>query len=339
MIELGFFLQCQGGSHGARKRQRPTTATRKRGFWRLVEIANEKFTFIIGLPIVTVVGTFLASHYQYLSAYDDKIKTIGTEQITTADATFADVSGQMSKAITLQQLLYFNYRDAIKSHRDGDPQALETKNARAIFKDYDDLRTQLRESIDLMARRVEVTIDWASNTERDAAHAGAFGGDPMSRIALGNYDFNCDVDKYMPSFKRPHVDVPATKAMLNKDPNAPSLGIDWYSAKHQLLTLYFCFQATHSGIEVVRQWASGSALDEQKKKEFTDDPDKLSDRFDREAQRLHSFNTLVARDIDAIRVKFRPRKWYCHLPIVREYIDRHSHKCTPIRTAENGAAS
>ena len=104
------------------------------------------------------------------------------------------------RRVTLQQLLYFNYHDATKHHRDGDAQALETKNARAIFKEYDDLRTQLRESIDLMARRVEVTIDWASNTERDAAHAGAFGGDPMSRIALGAYDFQCDDDKYMPNF-------------------------------------------------------------------------------------------------------------------------------------------
>ncbi len=311
-----------GGSHGARKRQRPTRPARKRGFWRLVEIANEKFTFIIGLPIVTVVGTFLASHYQYLSAYDDKIKTIGTEQIADGGSHLrgrvgANVQGDHAATAALFQLSRRH-----QDHRDSDAQALETKNARAIFKDYDDLRTQLRENVDLMARRVEVTIDWASNTERDAANAGPFGGDPMSRIALGNYDFNCDVDKYMPSFKRPHADVPPTKAMLKTDPNAPSLGIDWYSAKHQLLTLYFCFQATHSGIEVVRQWASSSALDEAKKKEFTDAPDKLVDRFDREAQRLHSFNTLAARDIDAIRVKFRPRKWYCHLPIVREYIDR-----------------
>lgn len=311
----------------------------KRGFWRLVEIANEKFAYIVGLPIVTVVGTFLASHYQYLSAYDDKVNAIGKEQIAAAEATFTNVSGQLSKAITLQQLLYFNYRDATKTRRDGDPQALETKNARIIFKDYDDLRTQLRENIDLMARRVEIAIDWASNKNRDAANAGPFGGDPMSRIALGNYDFNCDVDKFMPSFKRPHVDVPPTKAMLKKDLNAPSLGIDWYSAKHQLLTLYFCFQATHSGIEVVRQWASSSALDEQKKKEFTDDPDKLVDRFDREAQRLHSFNTLAARDIDAIRVKFRPRKWYCHLPVVRQIIDHYGRRCMPIHTAQNGSVS
>lgn len=311
--------------------------TKESHFWRAVRVVNDKFAYLVGLPIVTVVGSLLASHYQYLSAYDDKVRAIGKEQIIAAEGTFTDVSAQLSKAITLQQLLYFNYRDAIKHRRDGDAQALETKNARAIFMQYDDLRTELRENIDLMARRVEITIDWASNVKRDAAHAGPFGGDPMSRIALGNYDFNCDTDSYMPSFKNPHVDVPPTKAMLSTNPNSPSLGIDWYSAKHQLLTLYFCFQATHSGIEVVRQWASSSALDEQKKKEFADDPNKLGDRFDREAERLNSFNTLAARDIETIRVKFRPRKWYCQVPVVRQVIDHYSKtKCTPIRTAQSG---
>ena len=242
---------------------------KKRGFWRLVEIANEKFAYIVGLPIVTVVGTFLASHYQYLSAYDDKVRTIGTEQIAAAEATFADVSAQLSKAVTLQQLLYFNYHDATKHHRDGDAQALETKNARAIFKEYDDLRTQLRESVDLMARRVEVTIDWASNTERDAADAGAFGGDPMSRIALGAYNFQCDDDKYMPNFDPGYADLPVPPQLHIDNPKAEALRVDWYSAKHQLLTLYYCFHVNHTGIGVVRQWASDSPIGVEEKDDFT----------------------------------------------------------------------
>jgi hypothetical protein len=321
------------GNNGQRGPAKP------RGFWRLVEIVNQKFAYFIGLPIVTVIGSLLASHYQYLVSYDDKVRTIGTEQITAAEATFTDVSTQLSKAITLQQLLYFNYRDAIKSHRDGDAQALETKNARAIFKEYDDLRTQLRENIDLMARRVEVTIDWASNRNRDAAHAGAFGADPMSRIALGGYDYQCDADKYMPSFEAGFVDVPVPPQLHKDNPKAEPLRIDWYSAKHQLLTLYYCFNANFRGITVVRQWASNSPIGTDEKDAFAKDADKLQDRLDREAIRLNSFITLAARDIDAIRVKFRPRKWYCHLPVVRQIIDHYSQRCTPIRTAQNGTAS
>lgn len=309
------------------------------GFWRLVEIFNQKFAYFVGLPIVTVIGSLLASHYQYLVSYDDKVRAIGKEQITAAEATFTDVSTQLSKAITLQQLLYFNYRDATRHKRESDAQALETKNARAIFKEYDDLRTQLRENIDLLARRVEITLDWASNTRRDAAHAGAFGADPMSRIGLGAYDYQCDVDKYMPSFKTAFVDVPVPAQLHKDNPKAEPLRIDWYSAKHQLLTLYYCFNANHTGITVVRQWASNSPIRSDERDAFAQNTDNLQDRLDRVAIRMNSFMTLAARDIDAIRVKFRPRKWYCHVPGVRQIIDHYSRRCSPIHTAQNGSSS
>jgi hypothetical protein len=127
------------------------------GFWkrfeRFIEIANARFAYFVGLPIVTIVGTFLAAHFQYLSAYQDKVKEVGTQQVKAAEDTFTNVSTTLSKTVTLQQLLFFNYRDAVKANSDGDDMALETKNARSLYKDYDDLRTDLREHIDLLARR------------------------------------------------------------------------------------------------------------------------------------------------------------------------------------------
>ena len=319
------------------------TRHRRGSFWhrcgQFVEFINQKFAYFVGLPIVTVVGSLLASHYQYLANYDDKVKAIGKEQIAAAEATFSDVSGQMSKAVALQAQLYFYYRDAIKHKRDGDPQAMEVKSARAMYKEYDDLHTQVRENIDLMARRVEITIDWASNKNRDAAHAGPFGGDPMSRIALGAYDFNCDANELMPNFEQHSVGLSATPDLLKERPNAEPLRIDWYSAKHQLLTLYYCFNANHTGIDVVRQWASNSPIAAEEREAFAKNTPRLEDRLDRVAVRLNSFITLAARDIDAIHVIFRPSKWYCQVPLVRQYIDHYSHKCTPIRTAQNGAAS
>jgi hypothetical protein len=318
-------------------------STKQGGFWarcgKVVDYVNQKFAYFVGLPIVTVAGTLLVSHYQYLSAYDDKVKAIGKEQLAAAESTFSDVSTKFSKAVTLQSQLYFNYRDASKRNHESDAQALETKDAHAIFSRYDALRGELRESIDLMARRVEVSIDWTSNTHRNAAHAGSYGGDPVTRIALGAYDFQCDVDKYMPDFDKGFVDVPAPPALKKENPKAKPLHIDWYSAKHQLLSLYYCFQANHTGIEVVRQWASNSRIDVAQRDAFTGKMDQLQDRLDREAIRLNSFMTLAERSIDAIRVKFRPRKWYCHVPVVRQIFDHYGQKCSPIRTAENGAPS
>jgi hypothetical protein len=306
------------------------------GCGRLCEIAYEKSIYLVGLPIVGVIGTFLASHYQYVSEYEDKVRTIGKEQMVAAETTFTEVAMTFSKAVTLQQLLYVNYRDATKHKRDGDAQAIETKNARALFKQYDDMRTELRESIDLSARRVEITLDWASNTSRDAANAGDFGLDPMSRIALGAYDFQCDDDKYMPNFEQASVNIPVPSALRKENPKAQPLHIDWYSAKHQLLTLYYCFNANHTGIAVVRQWASDSPISTEEKDAYTKNLGGLQERLDRAAVRFNSFITLGARRIEAIRVKFRQRKWYCQVPLVREYIDHYSHKCTPIRTAQSG---
>lgn len=310
-------------------------------FWdrckRVLDAINQKFAYLVGLPIVAALVSAFVGHFDYLTTYQDKVNAAAKEQIAAAELAFNDISGTFSKAITLQQILYFNYRDAIHANIDGDERAMETKNARALYKQYDDLHTEIRENIDLVARRVEMNLDWASDIGRDSAHAGPIGSDPMSRIALGAYDFDCDNDKYMPSFKAgsSNTSLPVTADRRKSNPNATPLGIDWYSAKHQLLTLYYCFEVNHRRIAVVRAWAANSPVDAIAKTKFADSLPMIQDSFDREAIRLHAFMTLAASRIEGIRVKFRPRVWYCHVPIVREIIDAYSKKCTPLRTAQN----
>lgn len=281
----------------------------------------------------------MAAHFQYLSAYEDKVKEVGTQQIKAAEDTFSGVSTTLSKAITLQQLLFFNYRDAVIANSDGDDRALETKNARALYKDYDDMRTDLREHIDLLARRVELDLDWASNTERDAAHAEQIGADPMSRIALGAYNFDCDND--MPNFKPGHSSfaLPVADDIRRENPDAKPLGVDWYSAKHQLLTLYYCFDNNNAKIATARAWAANSPVAPAARDKFVRDLDKILDSFDQKAVRLDSFITLGARRIEKIHVKFRPTVWYCQTPVVRQIVDAYSKKCASIYTAEAAEAT
>ena len=80
-------------------------------------------------------------------------------------------------AITLQQLLFFNFRDAINANSQGDEKALETKTARALYSKYDELHTNLVENIDLLARRVEMDLDWSSDPNHDAAKHTAITSD------------------------------------------------------------------------------------------------------------------------------------------------------------------
>jgi hypothetical protein len=311
----------------------------KSGFWsrfsKLASFVSEKFTYIIGLPIVTVIGTLLAAHFQYVSAYQDKVRAVGAQEVATAEAVFTETSSAFSKAITLQQILYFNYHDAITSHRETDQKSLELKNARSIFPQYEEARTSLRENIDLLTRRVELAIDWASDTKRDAAHAGSYSADPMSRIKLGAYNFDCDSEANMPTFSgNARESLQARDNDGRVDPKQPTIDIDWFSAKHQLLTLFYCFDLNDRRIKPAREWTAGS----------TPAPSKLSDEdiiesLDREALRLQSFLVLVARQIEVIRVKFRPSVWYCNVPIVRQIYDAYSKKCAPIHTAQNTLAS
>lgn len=59
--------------------------------------------------------------------------------------------------------------------------------------------------------------------------------------------------------------------------------------------------------------------------------------FNREAIRLNAFITLAGRRIELLQVKFRPRSWYCHIPVLREIADGLTGKCSPIRTALQGS--
>ncbi len=298
---------------------------------------KSRFHLFVSLPVITVIGSLLASHFQYLSAYQDKVDVEAKQQVNAAETTYTDVSTMFSKAITLQQYLFFDFRDSVKANTSSDDHALNTTDARALFKQYDDLRITLRENIDLLARRVERDLDWRSDLTRDAAKVTVIGGDPMSRIKLGAYNFECESeDGPMPNFHpgETQVDLPPPKEMLAYNPNAKPLSLDWYSAKHEVLTLYYCFEVAHRRIVAARQWAANGTVDSAASTAFTHNMDNIQISFNREAERLNAFMTLAARRIETIQVKFRPRSWVCHVPLVRELVDVYSktNYCLPIRT-------
>ena len=314
-----------------------------RSWWQRVRGAasfvDRELSFVKGMSAFTVLSSLVVGYFQYVSAYQTKVNTEAAQQISDAESTFSDISSQMSKAVTLQQYLFFNYRDALAVKADGDQNALSAKLARTIYQPYDDLRTALRENIDLMARKVERNLDWRSDPRRDAAAIKSIGTDPMTRLALGHYDFDCDSDKYMPSFEpgQTRVNIEATAAVRHDNPRAQALTLDWYSTKHNLLALYYCFEVSHNRLEAAREWAAASSVSAADKTKFEKSLTIIQLGLNREAIRLNAFMTLAARRIENIQVKFRPRGWYCHVPILREIADGLTGKCSPIRTA--GGAS
>lgn len=296
---------------------------------------DKEFSFFKGLSLVGFLSTLLVGYFQYLSAYQDKVSTQAKEDLTAATEAFTEASNTLSTAMTLQQILFYDYRYMISKGLDGDDKALETKNAREIYNSYDSARTALRQNIDVLARKMEIYIDWPSDLSRDPAKPAVLGTDPMSRPELGAYNFDCD--KFMPDFSAGHssVDIPVPAKTLEEEPRLQPLRLDWYSAKHHILTLQYCFETTHAAIEIARQWASNSSIDASAKAKFTENINTVQNDLDQQVLRLNAFMSLVMRRLDDIRVRYRPTGFLCHVPIVREAISVLSRRCWPIRTAEN----
>ena len=123
------------------------------GFWdrcdRILTGINNQFHFFVSLPVVTVVGSLLASHFQYVAAYQDKVKEIGEQQMKAAESTFTDVATSFATAITLQQLLFvqFSRRDQRQQPRRRWRRWKPRPHAPFTSK-YDELHTNLVGSID-----------------------------------------------------------------------------------------------------------------------------------------------------------------------------------------------
>lgn len=306
-------------------------------FNKLLAWSDKEFSFLKGLSLIGFLSTFLVAYFQYLSAYQDKVSTQAKEDLAAATAAFTEASNTFSTAMTLQQMLFYDYRYIISKGLEGDDKVLETRNARDIYNSYDSARTAMRQNIDVLARKMEIYIDWPSDLSRDPAKHTMIGADPMSRPMLGAYNFDCD--KYMPDFAAGHssVDLPVPAQTLQDNPKFQPLHLDWYSAKHHVLALQYCFETAHMALEIARAWASNSSIDANAKTRFTGNGhlETVQNALDLEVLRLNAFMSLAMRRLEDIRVKYRPTGFLCHVPIVRELITVLSARCSPIRTADN----
>ena len=105
--------------------------------------------------------------------------------------------------------------------------------------------------------------------------------------------------------------------------------IYWYSAKHHVLTMHYCFESLHDRLEGARQWASQSDRDATKENEIVGQAAQVSAAVDDLAHRLNSFNSLALYQLERIRVKYRPAGFVCSVPGVRNLFAR---SCIPLRT-------
>ena len=309
----------------------PDRAPAATGLWQKVKGAvvrtEKEIVFVKGLAVVSVVGTLIGGYFQYLSSYQDKVSAQAKDDMTAATAAFTETSATLSTAITLQAMLFYDFIHAAKLNVGGDGNAMTRRDAQQLSKPYEDAAAALSENINLIARKMEIYIDWASNVDRDPAAQTTFGTDPISTSMLGAVDFDCDTD--MPNFD-------ANAHVVSKKKGAKQLDVDWYSAKHHVFTIAYCFHVTHQvSMELVRQWASQSTFDPDAVIAFfaKGRADQLQARLDSEVVRLNDFMSRAMNEIERIRVKDRPNGFYCSVPGVREAVGLFSNRCTPVRFA------
>ena len=333
-------------------------SARQPGFFRRIGALDRRFAFVKGLSLVTIASSAIVGYFQYLNAYQEKVSSQAREDMKSAADTFEGISAAFSDALGLQSMLYANFTSAMANKSDASTMALGTKNAKEVSIAYEKARSELREKIDVLAQKAEVYIDWASDIDRDPAGKRNVEDDPMSRNLLRNYRFGCADPVNFPKFGnvnaspgRPATDVPDSSfcdSERNQDiddqttpPNAfiricpggdrkeVARRLYWYSAKHHVLTMHYCFESLHERLEPARQWASQSDRDASKEHEILADAATVSAAVDNLGRRLNSFNSLALYQMERIRVKYRPAGFVCSIPVVRNFFAR---SCFPLRT-------
>lgn len=323
-----------------------------------IGMLDQRFAFVRSLSIVTLLSSAAVGYFQYLNTYQDKVSNQAREDMKLATETFEGISTAFADTLALQNLLYSNFATAVRSKSEAKATALSTKNANEASRLYERAQTDLREKIDMMAQKAQVYIDWASDIDRDPASKRNVEADPLSFPLLRSYQFNCSDTVNFPEFgdadakapDKPVADIPDEKFCASERKQAIGKGtpqgnafiricpagrndvarkIHWFSAKHHVLTMQYCFDAMHARLEPVRQWASQSDRDTAKEGEIAAQAGEIAGALDDLARRLNSFDSLALYQIERIRVKYRPAGFECSVPGLRNL---YAKSCLPLRT-------
>jgi hypothetical protein len=341
------------------KPQPEENAARRKGVLEWFRELNHGLELVKGLSVVTVLSSIAVGYFQYYGEYQEKVSAQAREDMKGATDTFTDVSKRFSEAQKLQQMLFQDFSDAFDEAAQANKRAVAAKHAQSIVPTYEASSIALLESGDLIARDAEIYIDWASDFKRDANQANQPSGDPLTRPVLKTHDFDCNDD--LPQF----VPADAEAAQASRDDTTPAcqlsrserlvrarnstvvslcprqksdndppegVTIDWFSAKHQALTLHYCFETLHERLARVRSWAAHPEGRAPTKEVVRTEREQLRTAIDNQARRLEAFMGLATFRMEAIRLNYRPVGLACRLPFVSSVAAWWSDSCTPVIT-------
>jgi hypothetical protein len=304
-----------------------------KGFWQRIKPAlvraEGEYSFVKSLTVLSVFGTLIGAYFQNLSAYEAKVAAQAQADLAAAAQTFTETSSALGAPLSLQH-------NAIVAGTDTEANAYETTHAHEIYKAYTKAYAELSQNYNLLARKAELYIDLASDLTRNPKSDGTPSSDQIDISLLNAYGFDCE--QRMPSFDRNAKDKNGgrendSKLVLTDARTKKTLTVDWYSAKHQVLTIETCFEITHQAMTPVQQGASGSAVDPAQKTRFEQKTfDVFQTRASNQVLRLNAFMSLAMFDIEKVRIKYRPSGFVCSVPGLSAALSLFG-ECTPVRTS------
>jgi hypothetical protein len=270
----------------------------KHGLWQLLKRG-------LTVGALGALGTFFVSLLQYQSAYQDKVATIAKEDTAAATTTLNDTLSTMSTAILLQQRLIADFYKALHEGDLKNEQAYPTTDARSIYKGYADAYTVFSENYALLVRKVELYLDWPTDSRRNSTATAVLISNPLNTQMLAQSDFDCERD--MPSFESGK----STQVLKNKTT------IDWNNAAHHVLTIEYCFEATHYFVAGALQWASKQPISDIQLAVLEHREDLYRELPRNQVLRLNSFMSLAMYKIELLRSRYQPYSLLCILPFAR----------------------
>ena len=303
------------------------------GLWQRVKQltggAWTDFSFVANAAFIGALGTVVVSFLQYFAAYQDKVATLAKEDLAVATTALTDSLNAVSLPLTLQERLVFDYLAATDAKVKPDERAYAASSARGLVKNYYSGFDSLRQQIMPLAVKMQLYLDLPSDPNAGPGEILSRSVHSLTVPLLGYYNFDCDRD--FAAF-----DGGGSVLRLEDPASGPTLDIDWYSARTQLLTLDYCIENTHAAMGQILPWAeSGAPADQPQAAEpaSTLTPAKhafFMTRFRGQMRRFNGFVSLAIYDMQRFRVKYQPEGFLCSLPLLSgaiALVDR----CSPAR--------
>jgi hypothetical protein len=301
------------GSQDNSLANKPAAGRRPRELFQRLQRITKKISVGVAVSAaLTFAGWLLGSYFQYISWRDQQNIDLFKQDFTAANTAFAEVSGVLSTAMNLQQMIEAHFRSAVIARVDADDSAFLTVSGRRLYQPYVDAQNSLKENIDVLARKMEIFVDWASDLTHNPSAKGQ-GADRISRSTLDKYDFKCEKDvPDVTDFEKLTTQKIEKKDESKIEKTYEPLQIDWHSAKHHVLTFQYCLEEIHKKILPALQWASHNAVDPYQKDSFVADED-LDVLVGKQVERLNAFMLLVMWRLDDIRQRYQRMGYGCHV--------------------------